>query len=331
MREELGRTVAKGVLDHDRVRGLIENAAAAPSSHNTQPWHFRIETNGVSIHADTERRLPVNDPADRELTISCGCALMNLRVAAAAAGQAYRLELLPEGEGAACLARVTWQEGDADAEEASLGSVLARRRTYRKQFAPSTVPREASEALEAMAEREGAWLQVIESGEPRWEVARLVAEGDASQWRDPRWREELADWMRPVRQRDGLSVPALLAPVVRAVVRKFDMSRRVGKHDRELTENAPLLVALGTEGDGRRDWLKAGLALERVLLAACQVGMQASYLNQPIQVSSLRDQLHTVLNRPGHPQVLLRLGYPPGELPATPRRPLADLMLPVRD
>lgn len=129
MREESGQTAAKGALGHERVRGLIESAAGAPSSHNTQPWHFRIETDGVSIHADTERRLPVNDPADRELTISCGCALMNLRVAAAAAGQAYRLELLPEGKHAACLARVTWQEGHADAEEASLGSALARRRT----------------------------------------------------------------------------------------------------------------------------------------------------------------------------------------------------------
>ena len=331
MRDETGRTTSTATLDHDDVQGLIERAAGAPSSHNTQPWRFRIETNGVAMLADTSRQLPVNDPADRELTISCGCALMNLRVAAAAAGQRYHLELLPEGDHAECLARVVWEEGDADAEEASLGSALARRRTYRKRFAPSTVPRESVEALAAMADREGAWLQVVEWGESRRTVARLVAEGDASQWRDPRWREELAGWMRPARQGDGLSVPALLMPIIRGVVRKFDMGRRVGEHDRELTENAPLLVALGTQGDGRRDWLTAGLALERVLLAGCQLGMQASYLNQPIQVSSLRDQLRTALDRQGHPQILLRLGYPPGELPATPRRPVADLMRPAGD
>ena len=40
----------------------------------------------VDLLADRTRALPVNDPEDRELTISCGCALFNLRVAAAAAG-----------------------------------------------------------------------------------------------------------------------------------------------------------------------------------------------------------------------------------------------------
>ena len=64
-------------------RRLLEAAVQAPSSHNTQPWLFRVEDGAVHLLADRTRALPVNDPDDRELTISCGCALLNLRVAAA--------------------------------------------------------------------------------------------------------------------------------------------------------------------------------------------------------------------------------------------------------
>jgi len=100
------------------LEALIASAVRAPSSHNTQPWRFVREAGAVSLHADRERRLPINDPSDRELTISCGCALLNLRGAAASAGRAYRIEQLPEGEDTSCLARMTWRDGASDPGEA---------------------------------------------------------------------------------------------------------------------------------------------------------------------------------------------------------------------
>ena len=51
----------------------VEAAVLAPSSHNTQPWRFRLRGGGIDPRADRTRALPVNDPGDRELTIIwCG-------------------------------------------------------------------------------------------------------------------------------------------------------------------------------------------------------------------------------------------------------------------
>jgi hypothetical protein len=47
-------------------------AVLAPSSHNTQPWVFRIGASEIDLFADRTRALPVNEPEDRELTIRCG-------------------------------------------------------------------------------------------------------------------------------------------------------------------------------------------------------------------------------------------------------------------
>lgn len=123
------------------------------------------------------------------------------------------------------------------------------------------------------------------------------------------------------RRGDGLTVPALALPVARLVIRSFDLSGRVGAKDRKMAESSPLLAVLGASGDGTRDWLQVGQALQRVLLVACRHGLQASFLNQPIQVAPLRPGLQNLVGG-GSPQMLLRFGHPRELPPAAPRRPL---------
>ena len=61
-------------------------------------------------------------------------------------------------------------------------------------------------------------------------------------------------------------------------------------------------------------YLLAGQALQRVLLTACRHGLQAGYLNQPLQVASLRPQLAT-LTGGGFPQIVLGWDSRPARSP----------------
>jgi hypothetical protein len=83
---------------------------------------------------------------------------------------------------------------------------------------------------------------------------------------------------------------------------------------------------LATAGDVVVDWLMAGQALQRVLLEAAAGGIQAGYLNQPVQVARLRPRVAELLATGGDPQIALRLGYLGKELRPTPRRPLAAVV-----
>ena len=60
---------------------LLRYAVLAPSSHNSQPWLFRVRESYVDLYADRARALPVVDPEDRDLLISCGAALFELCIA----------------------------------------------------------------------------------------------------------------------------------------------------------------------------------------------------------------------------------------------------------
>src|SRR5579859_8271465 len=63
------------------ARYAVAKAVWAPSVHNTQPWRFTAGAQQISLYADADRRLVVADPNGREMLISCGAALFNLRLA----------------------------------------------------------------------------------------------------------------------------------------------------------------------------------------------------------------------------------------------------------
>lgn len=311
--------------DLSTIERILSRAARAPSSHNTQPWLFRFGEDRVELLADRTRALPVNDPDDRELTISCGCALMTLRVAAAAEHLGCEVALMPDETEEDLLARLSFA-GEPDAGLARLAPAIERRQTHRVAFEKRPVGEDDVAALFEAATTEGAWFVPLSREADRQAAAELVAEGDAALWHDPSWRRELAQWMHPRRTGDGLTLPWLALPAARLVVRRFDMGGGVAANDAHLAEGSPLLAVLGSFGDTPRHWLRAGQALQRLLLCGVGLGLQASFLNQPIQVARLRPDLQALTGQEGPPQILLRMGYSKDQLVPTPRRPVADMV-----
>lgn len=306
---------------------LARFASLAPSSHNTQPWRFHLGDRRIDVLADRTRALPENDPVGRELTISCGCALMNLRVAALHFGFYPDVQLLPEPDNPDTLARVRLSDETNGADDSDLlFEAIERRSTYRKHYEARAVSEVFVRGMIETAAEEGAELTVISDRFAREKTARLVAEGDSVQWSNGGWRKELAHWMRPPRRGDGLAASGLAGVATRIVIRKFNMGRGLGARDRQLAMDSPILALLGTRRDDARDWLAAGQALERTLLWAAGYGLQASFLNQPIQVAPLRDKLRDLFAAHGFPQILFRIGYPSEAMAVTPRRELSLLV-----
>src|SRR5581483_7146522 len=135
--------------------------------------------------------------------------------------------------------------------------------------------------------------------------------GDRRQWADKRFRRELATWVHPRKggNADGLpgdvrakgSLGEMTDPFF---IRTFDLWREEAARDRQLAAGAPLLAVLGTFNDTPGDWFMAGMAVERILLEACASGLQTSFVNQPIEVPSLRSWLCRALGRRDFPQMV---------------------------
>jgi hypothetical protein len=325
----------------EQIRFLLNYAVLAPSGHNSQPWLFQLAPDhdgpgAVDLYADRSRALPVVDPDDRELIMSCGSALFHLRLAMRSFGFADHVTPFPDPGTPDLLARVQPDAGGsrtATDEERALFAAIGERRTHRKPFEDRAIPRTVLTALQQAAATEGAWLHPIEGEETRSAVADLVAEGNRIQGADPRFRRELAAWMHPnhSRSRDGMpgyahGIGHLVSTLFPLAIRAFDWGQSIAHRDRQLATRAPALVVVGTDEQTPAAWLAAGQALARVLLCARANDIQASFLNQPIEVAEVRPRLQAVLHHPGHAQLLLRMGYG-REVRPTPRRPVSDVLV----
>jgi nitroreductase family protein len=266
----------------------------------------------------------VVDPDGRELVMSCGAAAGTLCVAARGLGLDPSLELLPDGEAGDLLARIELADGPPPtAEEAAMTAAIEARTTSRRSFTGTPLPPELIERLRHVAEARGAWLEPVHDG-IRSQIVELVVEGDLRQWRNRRYRRELALWLQPPKAREGLPTPA--AGISRLAVRRLDMGKRMAAADRALAERAPLLAVLGTDPGTPRGWFQCGIALAELLLRATASGVSAGFLNQPLQVAALRPVLATAIGRPdGHPLLLLRLGHASGSSRRTGRWPLSEV------
>ncbi len=321
----------------EKFHFAVRCAVLAPSSHNSQPWLFRVEAERLLLMMDRRRALSVVDPHDRELIMSCGAALFNIRVALARCGVNVRIEVLPDPFESDLLAEVMVEPGalsEAAKAIAPLVEAIPRRMTNRSIYPDDGVPVGLLTKLEAATQIECAHLAVATTTEARTAVATLVAAADRVQFDNVHFRHELASWLHPMRTRDGLSAFSselaktldFATPLAALVVRTFDVGGGVAAKNLTLAKGSPMLVCISTATDDAPAWLVAGQALQRLLLVAASEGYSASYLNQPIEVTTLRSALSELMRTETFPQLLLRLGH---GLPQThaPRRSLDEVLL----
>lgn len=318
----------------EQARFCLRYALLAPSNHNAQPWLFRVVDGAVELRADRSRGLAVSDPFDRELSISCGAALFNLRTALQRFGFQVEVEVVPAADDPDLLARVVPVGHVLPSPETRLlFQAIPRRHTNRGSFDTRPVsPRLLSE-FAGVVRREGAWVEFLE-GEKKFAAADLIAQGDRAQLADPHFRRELYAWQSRSRgaRLDGLPefgnrTSDSVSGVGPLLVRTFDfVGLGRAAEERELALGSPVLAVLGTRHEEASAWLTAGQALQHLLLAATVAGVHASFLNQAIEVSPLRRRLCALTGCSGFPQIVLRMGYAAPAGP-TPRRNLEDVLL----
>lgn len=323
-------------IPRSRVAFLVETAARAPSVHNTQPWSFRVNGNAVELLADGTRKLPTLDPSGREMLISCGGALYGLRLAVRSLGYVPAVSLLPDPGQEDLLARVyLGAKVPITARERRMLTAVPHRHTHRGPFSPGPLTAGLLTRLQHDAVTEGAELVLIDRPAAYQRLSALVAAAGRWQRGSADTRAEVRRWTRPPGSdaRDGVPVSAF--PQVthelrtkmargRLALRDFDLGRGIGV---AATGGAPpaATAVLTTPADTPVNWLKAGQALQRVLVHAASSWVFASLTSEPLESRAIRVMLGRGLGLVGSPQMVLQLGRA-HTTEVTARRPVGDVL-----
>ncbi|MET7935588.1 hypothetical protein [Streptomyces sp. NPDC005322] len=311
-------------LDGAVLEKLISAAVAAPALHNTQPWRYRLDpdTLTLEVRASPERGPRWADPMGRALCVSAGAAVFNLRVAVAHFGWDPVVRLLPYRAQPDLLAtvRLCPAPRDGAGHHEDLYDMIWRRHSNRSPFPQHRLPTAVLAELADAARADGATLYAADPEETA-RLLRLTAEAEERNARDPRRAAETRGW---IREAGPYGIPgAALGPRDadgRLPPRDFHGPdwHRGGPPSAAVFEGEPTLAVLATSQDRRADWLRAGQALEHVLLLATSRTVRASLLHQALEWSDLRWSLGDGRRAPSHVQMLIRLGHGPIG-PATPR------------
>jgi hypothetical protein len=340
-------------------RRAVAYAITAPNPHNLQPWAADLrEEDVITLRTDRERVLPHTDPLGRQILIGHGAFLELLVLALAQQGVGSTVQLWPQGPLPAALAdwddrpvaRVTLTP--AGRPDALFAQVL-QRRTPKSDF--DTARPVAPEVLAALlaSQRPGAPLQTggTVDGARLGPLRALCWESAQVELLTPRTMMESIHLTRVgpseiLRHRDGIS---LNSPFIRAVsaLGMFDRSAPPAEGSAAYKSamgrfEGHSRTAMGfvwiTGGNTRADQVQAGRAYARLQLQATALGVGMHPMSQALQefaemAPHYERVHHLVLGRPAPRsaddatvQMFCRIGYPHGEVPATPRRPLAQFV-----
>lgn len=315
----------------DNYVGLVRYAILAASSHNTQPWKFRLEPGRISILPDLARRCPEVDPDDHHLYASLGCAAENLLLAAEAAG----LKGHDAFDAAAPGVRVDFEKAAPSRSE--LFEAIPRRQCTRTEYDGTSLGADELRLLEQAGQGNGVSVMLLAGSRQKEQVADFVAEGNRAQLADARWSEEMRQWVRfnahdAVRTGDGLYGAVMgfpdIPPWLGSLVMRFGVSaERQNRKDVAHIRSSGAIAVVHSAADDKRHWIEAGRCYERLALQAAALNLRTAFINQPVEVGRLRAQFAAFAGiGERRPDFIVRIGRGP-EMPRSLRRPVEQVIV----
>jgi hypothetical protein len=211
---------------------------------------------------------------------------------------------------------------------------VPQRRTHRGGFDPLPLPPGLLAILRTGAQQDGALLRVVADDGRRAALATLVETAERAQQLDRDYVRELSDWVPPPwsPRRDG--VPHTSYPARPGRTCPYYPGRDfahglgwgvAGFNAAPAPRSAGVVCLLTTGADAPQDWVRAGQALQRVLLTCAACGVAAALHSQPLELGWLRELVRGQVGDGAHPQLILRLGLVI-QTAISVRRPPADVI-----
>ena len=312
---------------------LVRYATLAPSSHNTQCWRFHVDQKSIAIAPDLTRRCPAVDPDDHHLFVSLGCATENLVQAALAHGLHADARFEPAGDGAIAVALEATRPASSP-----LFQAITERQCTRGDYDGQPLSLAELRLLEQAGSGHGVSVRLLTARPAIDSVLDFVVAANTAQMGDAAFVEELKAWIRfsaddAVRSGGGLFAGASGNPALprwlgsRLMGLFFTPKSENERYARQIRNSAGIAVFISVQND-KAHWVEAGRCYERLALQATALGIRNAFLNQPVEVGTIRPQFAAWLGVASHqrPGLVVRFGRG-AAMPLSMRRPLRAVLV----
>ncbi len=350
-KQEFEKLSSKEQLIH-----LCLTAHLAPSSHNTQPWRFMINSDQaeITINIDKEFILPASDVNGRQAIISIGCALANLKVAAKNFGYQVEATILNNDKqifkpiekhtGLIPIIKIKVSPTALTENLADIYQAIFERKVTRAEYLEnSELPTKLLEYINSLSNNQ-IKIHLVSDILRRLTISEFQGQADNFVINSKKFSRELGEWLLPNNTTSHVGMPGINfglsdeeanrlhqglkgdIPLNPADGLKFSTGGKIG------IEKSPTICFLTAADDTIENWIATGEIVENIFLKLTANGIMFT-MHAGITEVSLINKLFSMsfLGTSRKILSLFRMGYAKrkedGDRPHSPRLPLDKVII----
>ncbi len=317
---------------NEKIKFILNYGVLAPSTHNSQPWLFKIENNTLKIYFDPKLKIPQADPLGRDLYISMGCLVENLIIAANYFGIYKSEKIILSND---LVAQLDFQNnGSANTDLEYLVDTIPKRVNARGLFEQKPLPGKIQAEMMSLKKDGRIRTDFITNKEKINNLAVLTAEGLKLAYKKPSFRKEMSGWMNNSlsAKKTGLPgyslrMPFLLSFLIPTMVKFFDIGPFLAKLNYKSMASTPFICLLSSEESNPEIWLEVGRLAQRYMLQLNSEDIKTSIFVASIEMGDLYKKVQEIAEISLTPQFLFCAGYMNYKPKHSPRHSIEEKLI----
>lgn len=314
----------------EKIKFLLRYAILAPSTHNSQPWIFKIENSSCKIYADSKKYTIIEaDPIKRDLYISLGTCIENLIIAAQYFG-VYKNIIYSSGtDNEISEVFFDFNMLKTNNNYKPLLDAITHRVNKRGIFESRSIDKSIIEKIKKISvdhlTNDGIYLHTINEKEKIEKLAGLTRDGLEKAYERNSFRSEMSKWINNSfsGRKHGipgysLRMPALLSIIFPFIVKYFNIGKKLGQLNYVSFNSAPLVCLISSHKESPQIWLKIGQLAERLMLELNTQGLKTSIFVASIEMG-FGKEVQNLIGVNNLPQFIFVSGYMSGHQKPTLR------------
>ena len=340
-------------IKYQGLEEVVHAAILAANAHNSQPWLFSLDDSSIDLFADVTRNIGTIDPYSREMYVSLGCALENMKIAAKAEGYSPQITYFPNQKDQKHIARIELSPAKTDSQD--LYDLIKRRHMNRGPYDINRkIPEDAIQSLYNLNTISEIKLFIFNDANIMRKIGKAMVEATEAIINDKKQTSDSAQWFRQSwhdieKHKDGVTTDSQGLPFYMRVLAKMMPPLSQEKNDQywlDTLKNKQVKTA-GAFGfivvkdlSDKKQTVNSGELWQRIHLwaTANNIGMQiinqlSERRDREIQLSItpyFGNMLQEIIGSSDwHSVIQFRMGYPTIEALPSPRRPVEEVIVKI--
>lgn len=299
--------------DQERLEFLVRLAILAPSSHNCQPWLFKIGENKIQVYLNRQRLLPKSDPKGRQVFLSLGAMIETFPIAAKAFS-------LPDPQityfnDENFIAEIFFPNLQGSVSDPETLSALVLRHSNRSPFEEKSLSGSFTSSFSQYSDDQ-IKSYLITDRKVMDKVRLITEESIEEAFKTREFTDELSEWVKPSlsRYQDGMpgyymGVPKIISFVLPFLIKHVNLSKSQRKMHSEWLSHCQAFAVIAGNKDTREDWLNAGRRFMNIAINCTRQNIKIGLFGAPIEIKEYYKGIQQALGINLRPYMLMRLGY----------------------